>query len=648
LSINENLKLLTGNEAIARSAYEAGVKFASAYPGTPSTEILENFAKYSDIYCQWSVNEKVAMEVGSGASMAGARTLVAMKHVGLNVAADPFMTLAYTGVGAGLVVISADDPHMHSSQNEQDNRFYAKFAKVPMLEPTDSQEALDLVKAAYNISEDFDTPVLIRTTTRISHSRSIVKIGQRTVLPVKKYVKDSCKYVMIPSHARIRHHALIERYKKLKKYCEDPRYYDIYIPPKPPKGTFAAGIGIITSGIPYQYAREIFDGLPILKLKMTNPLPENTIREFARNKRLILVIEELDPFLEEQIKLILPGIAVAGKEYFPEYGELSLNSMEKVHSALFGTDFFTGQDEGNINLSANSGADAVSAMRISGQKSAVQENSGQKSAVQENLRQLSIKKLLYDLPPRPPVLCAGCGHRSVFYILKKLKVAVMGDIGCYTLAVLPPLNSMDSTLCMGAGVGQALGMEKADPGLKNKVVSVIGDSTFFHSGITPLIDNFYNSGAGLIIILDNGTTAMTGHQVNPGVGKTLMGNDAVQIKPEAIAKAVGIKHVRVVDPYNLKKLEKILREELARNELSVIVCRRICALLQKKSDAETLRIDSLVCRQCGVCMKFGCPAIELRDGSHVINSSLCTNCEVCVDVCKYKAINAEKKINSLK
>ena len=349
MSINEKLKLLTGNEAIARGAYEAGVKFASAYPGTPSTEILENIAKYSDIYCQWSVNEKVAMEAGSGASMAGARTLVAMKHVGLNVAADPFMTLTYTGVGAGLVIVSADDPHMHSSQNEQDNRFYAKFAKVPMLEPTDSQEALDIVKAAYNISEDFDTPVLLRTTTRISHSRSIVKIGQKTELPVKKYVKDSCKYVMIPSNARIRHQALIERWEKLKEYCEDPGYYDIYIPPKSPKGFSAAGIGIITSGISYQYAREIFDGLPILKLKMTNPLPENTIREFARNKRLILVIEELDPFLEEQIKLILPGTAVAGKEYFPEYGELGLAHMKKVHSALFGTDFFAGQDEGNIS-----------------------------------------------------------------------------------------------------------------------------------------------------------------------------------------------------------------------------------------------------------------------------------------------------------
>jgi indolepyruvate ferredoxin oxidoreductase, alpha subunit len=635
LGINEKLKLLTGNEAISRGAYEAGVKFASAYPGTPSTEILENIVKYGDIYCQWSVNEKVAMETGSGASMAGARTLVAMKHVGLNVAADPFMTLTYTGVGAGLVIVSADDPHMHSSQNEQDNRFYAKFAKVPMLEPADSQEALDLVKAAYDISEDFDTPVLFRTTTRISHSRSIVKIGQKKVLPVKKYVKDSRKYVMIPSHARIRHQSLIERWKKLKEYCEGPGYYDIYIPPKSPKGFSAAGICIITSGISYQYAREIFDGLPILKLKMTNPLPESTIREFARNKRLVLVIEELDPFLEDQIRLILPGTVVTGKEYFPEYGELGLAHMKKVHSALFGTDFFAGQDEGNICAISGSFVKAAGSATATGQE----------NTALENLRQLSIKKLLQELPPRPPVLCAGCSHRSVFYILKKLKVAVMGDIGCYTLAVLPPLNSIDSTLCMGAGVGQALGMEKADPGLKNKVVSVIGDSTFFHSGITPLIDNVYNNAEGLIIILDNGTTAMTGHQVNPGVGKTLMGGVAVQIKPEAIAKAAGIKHVRVVDPYNLKKLEKILREELARNELSVVVCRRVCALLQKKNinDTGTPAIDHLVCRQCGACMKFGCPAIELRDGSHTINSSNCTNCEVCIDICKYKAINAVKR-----
>ncbi len=599
MSINEKLKLLTGNETIARAAYEAGVKFASAYPGTPSTEILENIAKYSDIYCQWSVNEKVAMEVASGASMAGARTLVAMKHVGLNVAADPFMTLTYTGVGAGLVVISADDPHMHSSQNEQDNRFYARFAKVPMLEPTDSQETLDLVKAAYSISEDFDTPVLVRTTTRISHSRSIVTIGQKTDIPAKKYFRDSCKYVMIPSHARIRHQALIERWRKLKEYCEGPDYYDIYMPPKSPKSSLAEGVGIITSGIPYQYSREVFEDMPILKLKMTNPLPENTIREFARNKRLILVIEELDPYLEEQIRLILPGISIAGKEYFPEYGELGLAHMEKVRSTLFGTDFFPGQ--------------------------------------------LSVKGPLQNLPPRPPVLCAGCGHRSVFYILKKLKVAVMGDIGCYTLAVLPPLSSIDSTLCMGAGVGQALGMEKADPSLKNKVVSVIGDSTFFHSGITPMIDNFYNNGTGLIIILDNGTTAMTGHQVNPGVGKTLMGNDVHEIKPEAIARAIGIKHVRVVDPYNLKQLEKTLKEELARTELSVVVCRRVCALLLKKTETQTPHIDPAICTQCGVCMKFGCPAIELRAGSHVLNSSACTNCEVCIDVCRNKAIIAVKK-----
>jgi len=316
LSTKENPKLLTGNEAIARGAYEAGVKFASAYPGTPSTEILENIAKYSDIYCQWSVNEKVAMEVASGASIGGARTLVAMKHVGLNVAADPFMTLAYTGVGAGLVIISADDPHMHSSQNEQDNRFYSKFAKVPMLEPSDSQEALDLVRQAYNISEAFDTPVLIRTTTRISHSRSLVKTGQKAELPVIKYAKDSCKYVMIPSHARVRKQELTARVNKLKEYCEDPAYYDIYVPPRQPEDSPGSSIGIITSGVSYQYAREVFKMLPILKLKMTNPLPEDTIKKFAAGKKLVLVIEELEPFLEEQIKLMLPGAVVSGKEYF--------------------------------------------------------------------------------------------------------------------------------------------------------------------------------------------------------------------------------------------------------------------------------------------------------------------------------------------
>lgn len=609
----ENLQLLTGNEAIARAAYEAGVKVATAYPGTPSTEILENISRYKSIYCQWSVNEKVAMEVASGASIAGARALVAMKHVGLNVAADPFMTLSYTGVNGGLVIVSADDPYMHSSQNEQDNRFYAKFAKVPMLEPSDSQEALDMLKAAFEISEQFDTPVLLRTTTRISHSRSLVKIGEKINLDEKKYVKDSKKYVMIPAYGRVRHELLLQRWARLSEFSESKYLNKVYLPGG--KNTITK-IGIITSGVSYQYAREVFSNVPILKLLITNPLPEKTIRGFAEGKHLILIIEELEPFLEEQVKLMGLDSKIAGKEYFPQYGELNLDIADRVYQQLFGTELISEYQGG-----ARGKLDAVPI-----------------PASDNNLGEL-----LSDIPQRPPVLCAGCPHRSVFYILKKLKAVVMGDIGCYTLSVLPPLDALDSCLCMGAGIGQALGMEKANPNLKGKVVSVIGDSTFFHSGITSLIDNTYNNGTGLIIILDNRTTAMTGHQVHPGVGKTLSGNDTVELKPEYFAKAAGVKNIRVVDPYDLKLLEKVLREELERNELSVVVCRRICALLEKVDKNNIVTIDQEKCDKCGVCIRFGCPAIQLRDGSYAINELLCTGCDVCVAVCKKGAISKKYK-----
>ncbi|MCL5072068.1 MAG: indolepyruvate ferredoxin oxidoreductase subunit alpha [Actinobacteria bacterium] len=604
----KNLKLLTGNEAIARAVYEAGVKVAAAYPGTPSTEILENISRYKGIYCQWSVNEKVAMEVASGASIAGVRALVAMKHVGLNVAADPFMTLSYTGVNGGLVIISADDPYMHSSQNEQDNRFYAKFAKVPMLEPSDSQEALDMLIIAFEISEQFDTPVLLRTTTRISHSRSLVMLGEKINLDERKYVKDSRKYVMIPAYGRLRHELLLERWKKLSEFSEIEKLNKVYLP----GGKNAVTkIGIITSGISYQYAREIFSNVPILKLLITNPLPEKTIRRFAEGKQLILIIEELEPFVEEQIKLLGLDSKIAGKEYFPQYGELNLDIADRVYHQLFGTEL----------ISENGG------------KPGDRIGTGQVSVPDNDLGEL-----LSEIPQRPPVLCAGCPHRSVFYMLKKIKAVVMGDIGCYTLSVLPPLNALDSCLCMGAGIGQALGMEKAKPDMKDKVVSVIGDSTFFHSGITSLIDSTYNNGTGLIIILDNGTTAMTGHQVHPGVGKTLSGNDTVELKPEYFAKAAGVKNIRVVDPYDLMLLEKVFREELERNELSVIVCRRICALLEKVDKNNIVTIDQKKCNKCGVCIRFGCPAIQLREENYIINELLCTGCNVCATVCKKSAI----------
>jgi len=606
----KNLKLLTGNEAIAQGAYEAGVKIAAAYPGTPSTEILENISKYKEIYCQWSVNEKVAMEFASGSSIAGARTLVAMKHVGLNVAADPFMTLSYTGINGGLVIVFADDPGMHSSQNEQDNRYYSKFSKIPMLEPSDSQEAKDFVKEALNMSEKFDTPVIIRTTTRISHSRSMVRVGERCNSKSGSYKKNCQKYVMIPAYGMQRHRVLLERWEKLTKFSENSELNKTY---NPPDISLDGNVGIITSGISYQYVREVFTNTPILKLSITSPVAKRTVKEFAKGKKLLIIIEELEPFLEEQIKEANLGIKIIGKEYFPQFGELSLEILEDLYDEIFGTSLFKAISSGNTN-SGN--------IKPEGNVKAPDPGS---------------------IPQRPPVLCAGCPHRPVFYILKKLKTVVMGDIGCYTLSVLPPLSSLDSCLCMGAGIGQALGMEKADPELKGRIVSVIGDSTFFHSGITPLIDSVYNKSSGLIIILDNRTTAMTGRQVNPGIGKTLMGETTFEEKPEVIARAAGIKNVKVVNPYNLIFLEKTIKEELGKQELSVIVSRQKCVLLDRTKSSERVYIDVVECAECGLCLKFGCPAIEYRNNEYTINELLCTNCKVCIDICKKGAIKVGDK-----
>lgn len=619
MKVLEDIKLLTGNEAIARGAYEAGIKVATAYPGTPSTEILENITHYSQIYCQWSVNEKVAMEVASGSSIAGARTLVAMKHVGLNVAADPFMTLSYTGVNGGLVVVIADDPYMHSSQNEQDSRFYAKFAKIPLLEPSDSQEAKDLIKDAINISEEFDTPVMLRTTTRISHSRSPVKQGVRIEVNLKGYKKDCQKYVMIPAFGRIRHKILLERWDRLGDFSEKSKLNRIYMPQgddsSKDRGSLGLPkIGIITSGVSYQYSREIFSNVPILKLVISNPLPAEFIKKFCTGKEIILIIEELEPFLEEQVKALGIKAKIIGKDFFPQSGELSLGSVENVYNQLFGT-----------KLLSSSNLQDENAHGIKGSK--------KNTSAASN----------YSIPGRPPVLCAGCPHRSVFYILKKLRVTVMGDIGCYTLSVLPPLSSLDSCLCMGAGVGQALGMEKANPKLKGKIVSIIGDSTFFHSGITPLIDNLYNKGSGVIIILDNRTTAMTGHQVNPGVGKTLMGEETVALKPEKLAEAAGVKNVKVVDPYDLKHLEKVFKEELEKRQLSVIICRQKCVLLEKTQVKKKVTINLSKCEKCGLCLKFGCPAIEYKNDQYSINELLCTGCDVCIGICKKGAIESVEK-----
>ncbi len=585
----EKKELLTGNEAIARGAWEAGAKVATAYPGTPSTEILENIAKYKGIYSQWSLNEKVALEVASGASIEGIRALVAMKHVGLNVAADPFMTLSYTGINGGLVIISADDPDMHSSQNEQDNRYYAKMAKILMLEPSDSQEAKDFTIKAFELSEKYDCPVLLRTTTRISHSRSIVILKSRTEVNKKDYTKDCKKFVMIPAFGRIRHKEVLKRWKKLADYADNSKLNKVY------NSGDNKDIGIITSSVSFQYAREVFSDIDILKIGVSNPLPKKKIKDFLKNRKKAIIIEELEPFLEEQIKAMDLGIEVAGKKYFPQFGELGLAALRKAREI-----FFTEEKQKKRDLG------------------------------------------LENIPKRPPVLCAGCPHRAVFFVLNKLKVRVMGDIGCYTLSVLPPLNSLDTCLCMGAGVGQTLGMEKANPSLKGKLVSVIGDSTFFHSGITSLIDNVYNSGSNLMIILDNRITAMTGHQANPGMGLSLMGQEAPVIWPEKIAKAVGVKNVRVINPNNIGEFEKAVKEELANSDFSVIVARKKCVLLDKKEKNFRIYIDMDACKSCGSCLKFGCPAIEFRDDSYTINELLCTGCEVCIDLCKFGAV--KKKI----
>lgn len=662
--------ILTGNEALARGAYEAGVKVATAYPGTPSTEILENISKYKNIYSQWSVNEKVAMEVASGASIAGARALVAMKHVGLNVAADPFMTLAYTGIGGGLVVISADDPDMHSSQNEQDNRYYSKMAKIPMLEPSDSQECKDFLKDAFEISEKFDIPVLLRTTTRIAHSGSVVGVGDiAEEKEIPPYIKNSVKYVMIPAHARIRHESLMDRWKKLKSYSDMISINKIVIPDSnPDKSNFGtknfASIGIITSGACFQFAKEAFPNVSILKLGMSSPLPEKLIGKFLKDKKIAIVIEELAPFIQEQLQSLNPDVEIIGKEFFPENGEFNVKIIRALYRKFEEIGYF---DLGYENIVKN----------FHNEDSAVCENSGiLKSRPDNNMKAqnslgynrkdkiiLSLigkykekeimagaftetadkniseaAKIISGLPPRPPVLCAGCSHRAVFYVLKKLKLMVMGDIGCYTLAVLPPLDTLDSTLCMGAGIGQALGVEKADPKRKGKVVSVIGDSTFFHSGITSLIDNVFNKGTGLILILDNRVTAMTGHQTHPGIGRTLMGDTTTAIKPEDIAAAAGVKNVSIVNSYDIMELEKIIKSELVKEELSVIICRQECVLINKNKVKSKYFIDQKTCKKCGLCIKFGCPAIEYKDEVYSINEFMCNSCGVCANLCPGKSI----------
>lgn len=572
-------KIMLGNEAVARGAYEAGLKVVSSYPGTPSTEITECLAKYDDVYSEWAPNEKVATETAIGASVAGARAMTCMKHVGVNVAADPLFTVSYTGVNGGLVICAADDQGMHSSQNEQDSRNYAKAAKIPMLEPADSAECKEFTKQAFDISEKYDTPVFIRLSTRVSHSQSIVELNERVERENKEYVKDISKYVMMPASARKRHVVVEKRMEELAALSESFAKKEIN----------SKKIGIITAGIAYQYAKEALGGnASYLKLDMVNPLPVKAIKDFAAEVEKVYVIEELDPFIETHCKAI--GTDVFGKELFTLLGEYT---PEMIKKAVLGED----------------GAQYVT--------------------MEENA------------PVRPPVMCPGCPHRGMFYVLKKLGLRVCGDIGCYTLGAQPPLQSIDTVVCMGASIGMAHGMEKAvGEELSRKTVSVIGDSTFIHSGITGLIDMVYNHGHGTVIILDNSITGMTGHQQNPTTGYTIKNEPASKVNLITLAEAVGVEkeHIRVADPFDLENFEKVVREEINSMTPSVIISQRPCALLKYVKYDGMCKINPDKCKKCKMCLKLGCPAITVKGDLLEIDTSLCNGCGLCRNICKFSAI----------
>ena len=577
-------KLMLGNEAVARGLYEAGCSFVSSYPGTPSTEITECAAKYSEIYAEWAPNEKVALEAAFGASLAGKRSFCGMKHVGLNVAADPLFTVAYTGVNAGLIIGVADDPGMHSSQNEQDSRHYAIAAKVPMLEPADSNESIAFVKEAFEISEKFDTPIFIKMCTRVAHSQSVVEESDRVLPPEKPYAKNGEKYIMMPGNAKKRHPIVEQRTLDLTAYAEASFLNRVE------KGE-SDEIGIIASSTSYQYVKEVFgDKYPVLKLGMINPLPINKIKAFANSVKKVIVVEELDGIIETHCKEI--GVNVFGKEIFGNIGELSQNTVaEKMGEAV---------PKG--------------------------------------------KALAESIPMRPPVMCAGCPHRGLFYTLKKNKLTVMGDIGCYTLGAVAPLAAIDTTICMGASVSGIHGFNKANDGKTDKnTVAVIGDSTFMHSGVTGLINIAYNGSNSTVIILDNSITGMTGHQQNPTTGYNLKGDPCSKIDLEALCKSVGIKSVRVADPYDLAECDTVIKEELSKDEPSVIISRRPCALLKYVKHAGPIAVDTDKCVGCKSCMKIGCPAVSVIDGKVKIDNTLCTGCGVCAQMCKFDVFKAVKE-----
>ena len=575
--------LLIGNAAVARGAYEAGVRVVSSYPGTPSTEITESMVKYPDVYVEWAPNEKVACEVAIGSSMAGGRAMTCCKHVGLNVMADPLFTASYIGANAGLVLCVADDPGMHSSQNEQDSRHYAKAAKVAMLEPSDSAECRDFTKLAFEMSERFDTPVIVRLSTRVSHSQSLVEEHEPDTVELKPYEKNVAKNVMMPANAIKRHVVVEERAKKLIEYAETAPLNRIE--------DNGAKIGVICSGISYMYAREALgDKVNYLKLGMAYPMPEQKIRAFAAMCSRLFVIEELDPFIEEHCRAL--GVEVTGKSAFTMLGEYT---------------------------------PAMIAEAVLGKKPVWHPEIGE------------------QIPVRPPVMCPGCPHRGTFSVLKKLGLTVSGDIGCYTLGAAAPLASVDSTICMGASVSAALGMARArGDAFNKKLVSVIGDSTFIHSGITGLIDIVYNKGANTVIILDNSITGMTGHQDNPTTGKTIRGEKTKQVDLEALCHAVGVEHVVVADPFDVKAFERVVREEVERDDVSVIIAQRPCALLKTvKYSGRALITDR--CKNCHVCIKLGCPAISLVEGAVQIDPNQCNGCGLCMNVCPFGAIEKEER-----
>lgn len=570
-------KVMLGNEAIARGAYEAGVKVSSAYPGTPSTEISENIVKYEEIYAEWAPNEKVAMEVACGASISGVRAMASMKHVGVNVAADPLYSISYIGSNGGLVIVAADDPGLYSSQNEQDSRAVARAAKVPVLEPSDSQEAKDFTKLAFEISERYDTPVMIRTTTRLAHSQGLVELLPREDVPDKPYEKNIPKNVMMPGNAKGRHLVVEAREKKL---IEDSCSFDIN------KAVYGdKKIGVITSGIPYQYVKEVLPHASILKLGLVNPLPRKLIEEFASKVETLYIVEELDPIIEEQVKSW--GIKAIGKEIFTVQGEYSANMLRAA---------------------------------ILKQKIHVDEPAA--------------------APGRPPILCPGCPHRSTFYVLSKLKLHAAGDIGCYTLGAVAPLNVVETTICMGSSISSLHGMEKAKG--KDYIrdwVAVIGDSTFMHTGINSLVNMVYNQATGTVIIVDNSTTGMTGHQDHAATGKTLKGDHTYAINIPELCKSIGVPSVKVVNPFNIKELEETIKEEVAKDELSVIISKAPCALLDKTPVKFKYSIDPDKCKKCGMCMKPGCPCITKNEDKSVsINDVMCNGCGLCASICKHDAI----------